>query len=211
MGFIEAGKVGVSLGNFKEKGRKVGEYYSLSLKSAKWAATCTQTTYDEHIQKIISSCDRFLFTVRERAKPYASDKLIGHCSNLHSSQIFSIMGIKQSYAYYLTLLEEVFQRTNRIGIIFTNYTTKYHIAAVLSSDFLEGHAHAVKLEGGADFVPHIQAIVKASIPVVAHIGLTPQSVNTFGGFKVQGKSLHRCNQAVYIGKTRLIDNIVVNR
>lgn len=141
MGFIEAGKNGVLLGNFKKKGRKVGEYYSLSLKSAKWAATFTQTTYDEHIQRIISSCDRFLLAVRERAKPYASDKLIGHCSNLHSSQIFSIRGIKQSYAYYLTFLEEVFQRTNRIGIIFTNYTIKYHIAAVLSSDFLEGYGN----------------------------------------------------------------------
>lgn len=52
----------------------------------------------------------------------------------------------------------------------------------------EGGAQAVKLEGGASVVPQIKAIVAASIPVVAHIGLTPQSVNAFGGFKVQGKS-----------------------
>ncbi len=52
----------------------------------------------------------------------------------------------------------------------------------------EGRCHAVKLEGGAAVCPQIKAIIDASIPVMAHIGLTPQSVNTFGGFKVQGKS-----------------------
>ncbi len=60
----------------------------------------------------------------------------------------------------------------------------------------EGHAHAVKLEGGRDFAPHIEAIVKASIPVMAHIGLTPQSVNAFGGFKVQGKSLEAAQSLI---------------
>lgn len=52
----------------------------------------------------------------------------------------------------------------------------------------EGFAQAVKIEGGAKIREQIEAIVKADIPVCAHIGLTPQSVNTFGGFKVQGKS-----------------------
>ena len=52
----------------------------------------------------------------------------------------------------------------------------------------EGGAQAVKLEGGAAVKEQIKAIVNASIPVVGHIGLTPQSINTFGGFKVQGKS-----------------------
>jgi len=60
----------------------------------------------------------------------------------------------------------------------------------------EGHAHAVKLEGGRDFAPHIEAIVKASVPVMAHIGLTPQSVNAFGGFKVQGKSLDAARKLI---------------
>ena len=52
----------------------------------------------------------------------------------------------------------------------------------------EGGAQAVKLEGGAAVKEQIKAIVNASIPVVGHIGLTPQSINAFGGFKVQGKS-----------------------
>ena len=53
----------------------------------------------------------------------------------------------------------------------------------------EGRAQAVKLEGGASVCKQIKAITEASIPVMAHLGLTPQSVNAFGGFKVQGKSL----------------------
>ena len=47
--------------------------------------------------------------------------------------------------------------------------------------------HAVKLEGGAAVAEQIRAITDAGIPVQAHIGMTPQSVNVFGGFKVQGK------------------------
>ena len=52
----------------------------------------------------------------------------------------------------------------------------------------ETGANAVKLEGGAAVTEHIKAITDAGIPVVAHIGMTPQSVNAFGGFKVQGKT-----------------------
>lgn len=51
----------------------------------------------------------------------------------------------------------------------------------------ETNANAVKLEGGAAVVDQIKAIVDSGIPVCAHIGMTPQSVNVFGGFKVQGK------------------------
>lgn len=51
----------------------------------------------------------------------------------------------------------------------------------------ETGANAVKLEGGAAVTEQIRAIVDAGIPVCAHIGMTPQSVNVFGGFKVQGK------------------------
>lgn len=104
IGFIGAGKVGVSLGKYlKEKGRKVGGYYSLSPKSAKWAAEFTETSYYESLQEIISSCDMILFTVPdgaiarvwEEAEPYVSGKVIGHCSGLHSSKIFSTIGDKE--------------------------------------------------------------------------------------------------------------------
>ena len=52
----------------------------------------------------------------------------------------------------------------------------------------EGRANAIKLEGGAAVCPQIKAITEAGIPVVAHLGLTPQSVNALGGNRIQGKS-----------------------
>ena len=51
----------------------------------------------------------------------------------------------------------------------------------------ETGAQCVKLEGGADMADRIRAITACGIPVCAHIGMTPQSVNAYGGFKVQGK------------------------
>lgn len=72
---------------------------------------------------------------------------------------------------------------------FMSYQTCVRDAVVNAGRLIqEGGAHAVKLEGGADFAEHISAITRASIPVQGHLGLTPQSVHAFGGFKVQGKS-----------------------
>ena len=72
---------------------------------------------------------------------------------------------------------------------FMSYQTSIYDAVVNAGRLMkEGRANAVKLEGGKEFAPHIKAITDASIPVVAHIGMTPQSVNMFGGFRVQGKS-----------------------
>ena len=72
---------------------------------------------------------------------------------------------------------------------FMSYQTSVYDAVVNAGSLMkEGHANMVKLEGGVEVVPQIEAIVKASIPVCAHIGLTPQSINAFGGFKVQGKT-----------------------
>lgn len=58
----------------------------------------------------------------------------------------------------------------------------------------ETNCQAVKLEGGVEYADRIKAIVQAGIPVVAHIGLTPQSINAFGGYKVQGKSLKQAQK-----------------
>ena len=58
----------------------------------------------------------------------------------------------------------------------------------------ETNCQAVKLEGGVEYADRIKAIVQAGIPVVAHIGLTPQSFNALGGYKVQGKSLEQAKK-----------------
>ena len=72
---------------------------------------------------------------------------------------------------------------------FMSYQTSVYDAVVNAGRLMkEGRAGAVKLDGGKEVCPQIKAIVSAGIPVVAHLGLTPQSINTFGGFKVQGKT-----------------------
>lgn len=68
----------------------------------------------------------------------------------------------------------------------------YHISAedaVRNAGRLvkEGGAEAVKMEGGSNIINQVKAVIDAQIPVVGHLGLTPQSVNAFGGFKVQGR------------------------
>lgn len=60
----------------------------------------------------------------------------------------------------------------------------------------ETNCQAVKLEGGAVYADRIKAIVEAGIPVVAHIGLTPQSVNMLGGYKVQGKTVEAAQHLI---------------
>ncbi|MCB9593433.1 MAG: 3-methyl-2-oxobutanoate hydroxymethyltransferase [Sandaracinaceae bacterium] len=72
---------------------------------------------------------------------------------------------------------------------FMSYQVDGRDALVNAGRFLsEGGAHAVKLEGGRSVAPTIERIVAAGIPVMGHVGLTPQSVHAMGGFRVQGKS-----------------------
>lgn len=76
-----------------------------------------------------------------------------------------------------------------IDMPFMSYQVSVQDALINAGRLMkEGRADAVKLEGGVEICPQIKAIVDAGIPVCAHIGLTPQSINAFGGFKVQGKS-----------------------
>jgi 3-methyl-2-oxobutanoate hydroxymethyltransferase len=60
----------------------------------------------------------------------------------------------------------------------------------------EGGMHAVKLEGGADMAPAIRRITHAGIPVMGHVGLTPQSVHAMGGFRVQGKGVEEAQRVL---------------
>lgn len=76
-----------------------------------------------------------------------------------------------------------------VDMPFMSYQTSVYDAVVNAGRLMkEGRANAVKLEGGVEVCPQIKAIVDAGIPVMAHLGLTPQSINAFGGFRVQGKS-----------------------
>ena len=75
-----------------------------------------------------------------------------------------------------------------VDMPFLSYQTSAYDAVVNAGRLMkEGRAHAVKLEGGREMVPQIRAIVQAGIPVMGHLGLTPQAIHALGGYKVQGK------------------------
>ena len=82
-----------------------------------------------------------------------------------------------------------------IDMPFMSYQTSVYDALVNAGRLMkEGRAGAVKLEGGKNICPQIEAITKAGIPVMGHLGLTPQAINAFGGFKVQGKTEEAAEQ-----------------
>ena len=71
---------------------------------------------------------------------------------------------------------------------FMTYNTGIRDAIINAGRLMkEGGCDAVKFEGGSNFAPVVEAIVKAGIPVQGHVGLTPQTAGALGGFKMQGK------------------------
>jgi len=80
---------------------------------------------------------------------------------------------------------------------FMSYNTSIREAIVNAGRLLkEGGCESIKLEGGVDFAPTIEAIVKAGIPVQGHIGLTPQTAGALGGFKMQGRDAAAAKQII---------------
>ena len=80
---------------------------------------------------------------------------------------------------------------------FMSYNTSIREAIVNAGRLMkEGGCDVVKLEGGVDFAPTVEAIVKAGIPVQGHIGLTPQTASALGGFKMQGKDAKAARRIV---------------
>ena len=80
---------------------------------------------------------------------------------------------------------------------FMSYNTSEREAILNAGRFMkEGGADAVKLEGGAGVKDIVKAIVRAGIPVMGHIGLTPQTISMLGGFKVQGKDAQAAQRII---------------
>lgn len=80
---------------------------------------------------------------------------------------------------------------------FMSYQVSRELAVLNAGRLVtEGMAEAVKIEGGREFLSEIEGIVRAGIPVMGHLGLTPQSVNQFGGFKVQGKTAEAASKLI---------------
>jgi 3-methyl-2-oxobutanoate hydroxymethyltransferase len=94
--------------------------------------------------------------------------------------------------YHTRLVAGAVQKSLIIGDMpFMSYQAGKEEALRNAGRFLQAGAHAVKLEGGAAVVDRIQAMTQVGIPVIGHLGMTPQSVNQYGGYKVQGKGSDR--------------------
>lgn len=90
--------------------------------------------------------------------------------------------------YHTRIVAAAAQHSLVIGDMpFMSYQASKEDAVRNAGAFLQAGAHAVKLEGGAAMVDRVDAMTQMGIPVVGHLGMTPQSVNQYGGYKVQGK------------------------
>ena len=99
--------------------------------------------------------------------------------------------------YHTRLVAGAAQRSLVIGDMpFMSYQAGKEEALRNAGRFLQAGAHAVKLEGGAAMVDRIEAMTQIGIPVFGHLGMTPQSVHQYGGYKVQGKNAERAKMIV---------------
>lgn len=104
--------------------------------------------------------------------------------------------------YHTKLVADAAQQSLVIGDMpFMSYQASKEEALRNAGRFLQAGAHAVKLEGGRAMADRIEAMTQVGIPVFGHLGMTPQSVNQYGGYKVQGKSTERAKTLVSDAKT----------
>ena len=92
--------------------------------------------------------------------------------------------------YHTNIVSRAVKNAMLIGDLpFMSYQASVEEAVRNAGKFLkDAGASAVKIEGGAEVAQHIRAMTKSDIPVMAHIGLTPQSIHRMGGYKIQGKT-----------------------
>jgi 3-methyl-2-oxobutanoate hydroxymethyltransferase len=104
--------------------------------------------------------------------------------------------------YHCRAVSRGSKRSHLVGDMpFMSYQVSPERALENAGRFLsQGNMHAVKLEGGVEMADTIRRIVHAGIPVMGHVGLTPQSVHAMGGFKVQGKGAEEAERVLQDAK-----------
>ncbi|MCP9468533.1 MAG: 3-methyl-2-oxobutanoate hydroxymethyltransferase [Nitrospira sp.] len=104
--------------------------------------------------------------------------------------------------YHTRLVAHAVRHSLVIGDMpFMSYQAGKEEALRNAGRFLRAGAHAVKLEGGAAVADRVEAMTGIGIPVVGHLGMTPQSVNRYGGYKVQGRDKSQAEQLISDAKT----------
>jgi len=146
---------------FKQEGRKI----------------TMLTAYDVQIARILDACDVDMILVGdslgnvvlgfENTLPVTMDDMVRHTQAVVRGRTRAFVVADMPFMSYQASCEDALRNAGRL--------------------IKEAGAEAVKVEGGVNAAPAIRSIVQADIPVMAHIGLTPQSVHRMGGFRVQGR------------------------
>jgi 3-methyl-2-oxobutanoate hydroxymethyltransferase len=103
---------------------------------------------------------------RDTTVPVTMDQMVYHCEMVSRGSERALLVGDLPFLSYQVGIEDALRNAGRL--------------------LKEGHVEAVKLEGGREFVPTVQRLVSAGIPVMGHLGLTPQSINQFGSYKTRG-------------------------
>lgn len=110
----------------------------------------------------------------DNTNPVTMEDMISHCKAVSRGSKLPFLVCDMPFGSYEVSPEEAVRNSVRL--------------------MAEGNAEAVKLEGGKEMVPTIKAITKVGIPVIGHIGLTPQRQSMLGGFRVQGKTMEQAQE-----------------
>ncbi|MCF7832747.1 MAG: 3-methyl-2-oxobutanoate hydroxymethyltransferase [Candidatus Marinimicrobia bacterium] len=150
-----------TLKSMKEKGEKIT------------ALTAYETLFaglldDSDIDLIlVGDSAGMVFAGHETTIPVTMDEMIYHTRSVRRAVKNALLVADMPFMSYQTSVQDALQNAGRL--------------------LKEGGAEAIKMEGGSRIVEQVKACVEAGIPVMGHLGMTPQSVNQFGGFKTQGK------------------------
>ncbi len=149
------------------------------------------TAYDYPFAKLIDEAGIDIILVgdslgivvqgEESTLPVTMDQMVYHCQMVSRAVKRALVVGDMPFMSYQVSLEETLKNAGRL--------------------IKEGKAEAVKFEGGARVADRIEALTRHDIPVMAHIGLTPQSVHRMGGYKVQGRLLEEATQLLNDAKT----------
>ncbi len=144
------------------------------------------TAYDAPTAKILSECGVDIILVGdsvgnsllgfESTIPVTLDDVIHHCAAVRRGNPDSLVVGDMPFMTYKVSVEQALRNSARM--------------------LQEGGAEAVKIEGGGPVVDTVRTIVEAGIPVMGHIGLTPQSIYEFGGYRVQGRTAETAERLV---------------
>ncbi|MDR3070999.1 MAG: 3-methyl-2-oxobutanoate hydroxymethyltransferase [Endomicrobium sp.] len=144
------------------------------------------TCYDYVMAKLISSQDIDILLVGdslgnvklgyENTLPVTVDDMIYHTKSVKKGNDGALLVTDMPFMSYEISVKDAVKNVARI--------------------IKEGGAEAVKIEGGIEVICQVKAIIDAKVPVMGHLGLTPQSINEFGGLKVQAKTQEACNKLI---------------